>query len=143
MKNITKVKKNAGLMLEHKKNLENLASNIKSLERQTDETLQKTVMRSANFIKLNSNLKEINIAIEMLKKALENKNIKQCRRLLKFIQRKIVQTQNMVARHTQKSLLNAVEAMTEAEDNLLMMDNFKKLAKLLEKIEKVWCCDKC
>lgn len=135
MKNIATIKKHAGLMLEHKKNLENLTSNIKLLERQIDETLQKTVMKSANFIKLNSNLKEINITIEMLKKALGDKDSKQSSRLLRLIQRKIAQTQNIVVRYTQKSLLNAVEAMTEAEDSLLMMDDFKKLSKLLDKIK--------
>lgn len=139
MEDVTVVKNYAGLMVDHKKNLENLDNSIKALERQVDSSLQKTVMKSADFIKINSKLKEINIAIKLLQKAFTNKNQEQCLNLLKLVSRKVAQIQNIVVKSTQKTLLLAVEAMAEAEGNLLILEDFTKLSKIIDKIKKDWC----
>lgn len=138
MNNVTKVKKYAGPMIEHKKNLEDLDNNIKELEKQVDANLQKTVIKSADCIKINSVLKEINISIKMLQKSFENKNRKQCMKLLKLIQTKIGEIQNIVIKSTQKTLLDAVESMAEAEGNILILEEFAKISKIVDKIKRDW-----
>ncbi|WP_422444651.1 hypothetical protein [Thermoanaerobacterium sp. DL9XJH110] len=122
----------AGIMLTFKGDIENFISSVKSVEKELDENLQQSLMKTSSLIKIDKNMEEIKLMSEAIMGFIEKKDITGTGRLLTALGRKIYETRDLLAKDIQKSLLKAAEALTEAEGGLLLMGNLNGMVKLFD-----------
>lgn len=130
------LKKYSGPMMIYKAELDNLLKNIKTLEDEIDSKFQKAVFISTYFISLSSHQKEIQLASNILEESLQKDDLDGSGEIVKFIRNKIYEIQNLIVKHLIKSLLDAIEALAEAEKDLLIFGEYENLLKIIDKSPK-------
>ncbi|NLU10450.1 MAG: DUF2138 family protein [Tepidanaerobacter acetatoxydans] len=128
----------AGNMLAYKDNLKALADSIKDVESQVDDNLQQALIKSSSLIKLSKDIKEIELMSQALEDLPNDYNQLSKKKLLTSLRHMVFESQCMLIKEVQKSLLKAAEAMTDAGNGITLMSNFNTMIKTLDKMnEKV------
>lgn len=128
----------AGNMLAYKDNLKALADSIKDVESQVDDNLQQALIKSSSLIKLSKDIKEIELMSQALEDLPNDYNQLSKKKLLTSLRHMVFESQCMLIKEVQKSLLKAAEAMTDAGNGITLMSDFNIMIKALDKMnEKV------
>lgn len=128
--------RNVGKMISHKENMDDLLEHIKEMENYLGDNLQQTLTKSSSLVKMNKNLKEIQVMSKFLSDSLEEKEGFTEQKLRDSLRRKIYENQNLILKELQKSMLIATEALAEAEGNLILFSSFNQIVKTFDSIEK-------
>ena len=125
--------KNAGKIIHHQENIEKLKDYIKEMEKQLDDNLQQTLMKSSSLINISKNLKQIQLMSQILPDTIEKGDAK---KICESLRKKIYENQNLILQELQRSMLRAVEVLADAEGNLVLLSNFNQIVKTFDNIEK-------
>ncbi|AEE91119.1 conserved protein of unknown function [Tepidanaerobacter acetatoxydans Re1] len=128
----------AGNMLAYKDNLKSLTDSIRDVESQVDDNLQQALIKSSSLIKLSKDIKEIELMSQALVDLPNDYNQLSKKKLLISLRHMVFESQCMLIKEVQKSLLKAAEAMTDAGNGITLMSDFNIMIKALDKMnEKV------
>ncbi|MDD4569058.1 MAG: hypothetical protein PHE70_02885 [Tepidanaerobacteraceae bacterium] len=125
-----------GHMLTYKESLKVMADSIKDVENQVEDNLQHALVKSSNLIKLNKNIKEIELMSEALADLQNQGNLLAKEKLMISLRRKIFESQCLLIEDIQKSMLKAVEAMSDTGNEMLLLTNFNRIVKVLNRIDE-------
>ena len=132
----------AGKMLTYKDDLKNMVDSIKEIESQVDDNLQQALLKSSCLVKLNKNLKEIDLINQALSNIIDDEEPLTKKKLLASLQLKIYESQCQLLEEIQKSIIKAVEAMTDAGSGIILIAAFDKSIKAFnkfdEKVKNTW-----
>lgn len=125
-----------GHMLTYKESLKVMADSIKDVENQVEDNLQHALVKSSSLIKLNKNIKEIELMSEALADLQNQGNLLAKEKLMISLRRKIFESQCLLIEDIQKSMLKAVEAMSDTGNEMLLLTNFNRIVKVLNRIDE-------
>lgn len=126
---------NAGNIFTYKDELEELLTQLKSLDKEFDDNLHQSLLKSADLIKFNKDFNEIKLIGKVLLDTFKENNINDSEVLLTNLRKKIYETQIFVLENVQKSMLKAVDALLETEKFIVILGNINEIVKTVEKIE--------
>ncbi|SHM61309.1 hypothetical protein SAMN05660826_01454 [Caldanaerovirga acetigignens] len=132
----TKVK-TAGFMVNFQDQLDNMMSGLKAIEEDFDEALQKLLIKSSGQIQLSKKLEEISLIVEFMKTQNSSENEEEIKNLVKAIKRKFYECIELLMCQIHKSMMRAVESLSEAQEGIVMADKIHKLMKSLVRLERV------
>lgn len=133
MEKVSKVK-NVRSIVSHKENIENLFDYIREVEQGLNDDLHQTLIKSSSLVKVNRNLKEIKFLGQVLIESFKQKGSID-EKLRQSLYDKIYENQKLILKELQKSMLKAVEALTEVEGNLITLFNFDEIVKIFNNVE--------
>lgn len=121
-----------------KEEIDGLTVSIKTAKKEMDDELEQALMKASSMVEINKNMEEIQLAGKMVLKLIKDEDIKPAEKLLGVLRRKIYDTQVLLAKYIQKSMLKATQDLAEAENGMMLMnglnDMVKKFNIIIEKV---------
>jgi len=124
-------------MLTYKENLKQLIEFTKELEDQLGDSLQQTLLKSSNIVKLNKNIKELELLLQTVENMDSIRNDKTREELLATMRKRLFENQCLIIDDIQKSMLKAAEALVDAGNGITILTSFVNMNKTLENFEKM------
>ncbi len=119
------------IMASIKNDSEDLLGLIKCFEKQIDDELKSNLSNSSNLIKLNKLLKQINLSAQvMLDINVNEKNSVLRKKLISSISKNIYELHDLLIKDSQKSMLQAVEALIRSENGLFLVNEVENLYRI-------------
>ncbi|MCR4431431.1 MAG: hypothetical protein NUV45_10480 [Tepidanaerobacteraceae bacterium] len=128
--------KMGGAMLGLKEDIDNALTEIKTLKKEVDDELQKTIMKTSGLLDINKKIEELQLAIRMVLDSLSDNNIKAAEKILRKMHKIIYETRLLLAKGIQKSMLKATQDLAEAENGLILMVGFDDLTAKFNYVEE-------
>ncbi|MDI3480454.1 MAG: hypothetical protein PWQ97_109 [Tepidanaerobacteraceae bacterium] len=130
------ISKNGGVMLGLKEDIDNAVAAIKASKKDVDDVFQQMIMKTSELADINKKIEEIQLASQMLLTSTKKNDMETAEKILRKMRKIIYDTRVMVVNGIQKSMLKAVQDMTEVESGFIMMSNLDNLAVKFNIIEE-------
>jgi len=128
------VLENAGKIITHEEDIEDLINYIKAMEKQIDDNLQQTLRKSTTLIAFSKNLEQIQLMSEFLSRSIKEDGDK--KKLFDALRRKIYDNQNLILKEWQRSMLRALEVLADTQSNLILFSSFNEIVRTFDDIQK-------
>jgi predicted GTPase len=115
-------------MLELKEEIDGMTTSIKNIKKEMDDELQQALMKSSSLVEINKNMEEIQLAGQLILTSIKDNNMKAVEKLLRKLRRKIHDTQILLAKGIQKSMLKATQDLAEAENGIMLINSLDDMA---------------
>ncbi|MDN5311093.1 MAG: hypothetical protein PWQ68_66 [Thermoanaerobacteraceae bacterium] len=117
-----------GVMLGLKEEIDRMTTSIKNIKKEMDDELQQVLMKSSSLVEINKNMEEIQLAGQLILTSIKDNNMKAVEKLLRKLRRKIHDTQILLAKGIQKSMLKATQDLAEAENGIMLINSLDDMA---------------
>jgi hypothetical protein len=117
-----------GVMLGLKEEIDRMTTSIKNIKKEMDDELQQALMKSSSLVEINKNMEEIQLAGQLILTSIKDNNMKAVEKLLRKLRRKIHDTQILLAKGIQKSMLKATQDLAEAENGIMLINSLDDMA---------------
>lgn len=117
-----------GVMLGLKEEIDRMTTSIKNIKKEMDDELQQALMKSSSLVEINKNMEEIQLAGQLILTSIKDNNMKAVENLLRKLRRKIHDTQILLAKGIQKSMLKATQDLAEAENGIMLINSLDDMA---------------
>ncbi|TYP57574.1 hypothetical protein [Thermosediminibacter litoriperuensis] len=128
--------KTAGAIMNFQAQVDKLLNDLKAIETDLDEALQQLLVKSSGHIELSKKLGEIELIAEFLKEYGKDEDGERVKNLVRALRQRVYESTGLLIFQVQKSMLKAVEALSDAGNGLLMIDKFGAFLKNLEVLER-------
>jgi hypothetical protein len=118
----------SGVMLGIKEEIDRMTTSIKNIKKEMDDELQQALMKSSSLVEINKNMEEIQLAGQLILTSIKDNNMKAVEKLLRKLRRKIHDTQILLAKGIQKSMLKATQDLAEAENGIMLINSLDDMA---------------
>jgi hypothetical protein len=123
-------------MLELKEEIDGMTTSIKNIKKEMDDELQQALMKSSSLVELNKNVEEIQLAGQLILNSIKDNNMKAVEKLLRKLRKKIYDTQVLLAKDIQKSMLKATQDLADAENGIMLINSLDDMANKFNILEE-------
>ncbi|MCG0275558.1 MAG: hypothetical protein L5655_05245 [Thermosediminibacteraceae bacterium] len=126
--------KTAGFIMNFQAHLDDVMNGLKAIEEDLDETLQQILVKSSGHIQLSKKLGEMELIMDFLKEQGTDEPSK-AKNLIKALRKKVYECMELLISQVQKSMIKAVEALSDTQNGIIMINKLSKFIKKLEMME--------
>lgn len=130
------ISKAGSVMLELKEEIDGMTTSIKNIKKEMDDELQQALMKSSSLVELNKNVEEIQLAGQLILNSIKDNNMKAVEKLLRKLRKKIYDTQVLLAKDIQKSMLKATQDLADAENGIMLINSLDDMANKFNILEE-------
>jgi len=122
----------AGKLLGFKQKLEMITSSVKNIQQDIDDKLHEALVEASSLVRIKKELNEINLLIQTIKS--NDQDHEEISKLLGSIQAKLIESQKLVMKETQKAVLKCLHALNASQNCLMISSELESVIKLTQQM---------